>query len=72
MFFSAKNFIFIALSNKILFSFLGCEQTQVCREMGISSNTAVDWFSFCREVCEIIIMDKSKPLGGPGNQNLKC
>ncbi|XP_066925007.1 uncharacterized protein [Clytia hemisphaerica] len=46
----------------------GCEQTQVCKEMGVSSKTAVDWYSFCREVCEVIIMVHSKPIGGPGTR----
>ena len=40
-------------------------QDQIKEQLGINSNTGVDWHMFCREVCEIIIMEESKPIGGP-------
>ena len=33
-------------------------------EIGISSKTVVDWDSFCREVCEEVVMHKSQKIGG--------
>ena len=31
---------------------------------GTSSNTDVDWASFCREVCEETLMRRSEKMGG--------
>ena len=33
-------------------------------ELQLSSATVVDWANFCREVGEVIIAEKSKPIGG--------
>jgi hypothetical protein len=36
-------------------------------ELGLSGNTAVDWFNFCRELCQEYIVQKSKKqIGGEG------
>ena len=32
----------------------------------MGENAGVDWFAFCREVCEQMIMDRSEPIGGVG------
>lgn len=26
----------------------------------------IDWYNFCREVCEVILVEESTPIGGPG------
>jgi transposase-like protein len=35
---------------------LGMTQVQIRNEMGVSSNTSVDWASFCREICEEVML----------------
>ena len=35
-------------------------------ELNISSSTAVDWASFCREVSIDLCMDNYDAIGGPG------
>ena len=48
---------------------LGLTQVQVQEQMGCSSATAVDWYSFCREVCEVTELNETqngKQIGGPG------
>ena len=35
-------------------------------QLGLSSQTTVDWDMFCREVCETIIVDECQPIGGFG------
>ena len=42
------------------------EQCQIKHELGLSERTGVDWDSFCREVCEITLLEKSEKLGGKG------
>ena len=49
-----------------IITFSCIEQSQISYQMGISSNTAVDWDMSCREVCEQIMLVKSKPIGGEG------
>ncbi|KAK9721702.1 hypothetical protein QE152_g20755 [Popillia japonica] len=41
-------------------------QTFICDELKLSQRTAVDWASFCREVCLEFFMYKPTKLGGPG------
>ncbi|KAK9680282.1 hypothetical protein QE152_g39241 [Popillia japonica] len=41
-------------------------QTFICEELKLSQRTAVDWTSFCREVCLELFMYKPTKLGGPG------
>ena len=46
---------------------LGLSQVQIQELMGCSSNTVVDWFSFCREVCEVTLLketENGKQIGG--------
>lgn len=40
-------------------------QALIERELGISSHTVVDWYSFCREVFYDHIVNNSSKLGGP-------
>jgi hypothetical protein len=35
-------------------------------ELNIAAHTAVDWDSFCRETCEVTLMEREHPIGGPG------
>ena len=42
------------------------EQAQIRQQLSLASNTGVDWDCFCREVCEIVLMEESCKLGGPG------
>ncbi|KAK9707709.1 ISXO2-like transposase domain [Popillia japonica] len=41
-------------------------QTFICEELKLSQRTAVDWASFCREVCLEYFMYRPTKLGGPG------
>lgn len=49
-----------------LWLFVTPKQTVLEKELGWSSKTVVDWTSFCREVCLIVINKNSEKLGGPG------
>ena len=42
------------------------DQVQVKHELGHVESTGVDWDSFCREVCEITLLENSERLGGEG------
>ena len=44
----------------------GMEQAHIRQQFSLASNTGVDWDCFCREVCEIVLMEESCKLGGPG------
>ncbi len=44
----------------------GSPLKMITHEMGLSSNTDVDWASFCREVCEIAIAKEGRRIGGTG------
>ena len=35
-------------------------------ELGLAESTGVDWDSFCREVCEITLLENGEKLGGYG------
>ena len=39
-------------------------QNQIKHELGLGCSTAVDWESFCREVCEVKLMESSERIGG--------
>ncbi len=54
------------LMELIYFWSCGLMQTQIQHECGFASHTIVDWFSFCREICEAYIIKVSEPIGGPG------
>jgi hypothetical protein len=41
-------------------------QHQIIQQLSLATNTAVDWDSFCREVCEVTIMRESCKIGGEG------
>ena len=42
------------------------DQAQIRHELGLATHTGVDWDSFCREVCEISLMEDSQSIGGEG------
>ena len=42
------------------------KQEEICHELNIASHTAVDWDSFCRETCEITLLERDQQIGGPG------
>ena len=42
------------------------DQAQIKHELGLAESTGVDWDSFCREVCEITLLENSVRLGGEG------
>ena len=47
-----------------------CElnQKQIRHELGISGNTGVDWDRYCREICEVNLLENGEMLGGEGKE----
>lgn len=47
------------------------DQAQIRHKLGLATHTGVDWDSFCREVCEIALMEDSESIGrrGQGRAN---
>ena len=41
-------------------------QAQIRHGLGLVTHTGFDWDSFCREVCEITLMEESESIGGEG------
>ena len=41
-------------------------QNQIWTQLGLGASTSVDWDMFCRELCEVVIMNEGQPLGGYG------
>ncbi len=39
-------------------------ESQIAKELRISSSTIVDWYNFCREVCEVNIIKNNMKIGG--------
>ena len=35
-------------------------------ELGICNQTIVDWYNFCREVCDCILFEDNEKIGGLG------
>ena len=59
----------MTLEEILKFTYWWCQdldQAQIKHELGISSNTAVDWDMFCRETCEVTLERRSEKLGGEG------
>lgn len=42
------------------------DQEFVKHELGICNQTIVDWYNFCREVCDCILFEDSEKIGGIG------
>lgn len=66
--FEKSNF---TLEEILEFTYLWCqgmEQSSIRKEVGCSRQSAVDWDMFCRETCEVLIYDESKPIGGEGKR----
>jgi hypothetical protein len=41
--------------------------TQVVQQMGLRKTTVIDWFVFCREVCEVVLANEfQSKVGGEG------
>ena len=43
----------------------GVKQEEICHETNVASHTAVDWDSFCRETCEVTLLERDEKIGGP-------
>ena len=41
-------------------------QDQLRHELDIAEHTSVDWYNFCREICEQILILDDQPIGGEG------
>lgn len=41
-------------------------QTQMRHELELSCNTSVDWYNYCREICEVTLLESKDQLGGEG------
>lgn len=39
---------------------------QVARQLGFSNETVIDWFVFCREICEVLANEYQRKIGGEG------
>ena len=42
------------------------DQAQIRHELGLATHKGVDWDIFCREVCEITLMEESESIGREG------
>ena len=42
------------------------KQEDICHELNIATNTAVDWDSFCHETCEVTLLEREEKIGSPG------
>ena len=40
---------------------------QAMAEVGVAANTVVDWFHFCREVCNVVLLNRNEQIGGEGH-----
>ena len=60
----------LSLENIILITYFWVYRSSedfVIHELGISNKTIVDWYNFCREVCETILESDRKQIGGVGH-----
>lgn len=44
----------------------GFSLKNICHELNIDGKTAVDWGSFCREICLICFVNNPQQIGGEG------
>ena len=59
----------MTLEEILKYSYWWCQeldQAQIRHELGLATHTGCDWDSFCREVCEISLMEESQSIGGEG------
>ena len=59
----------MTLEEVLKFTYWWCRdvrQEEIRHELNIATHTAVDWDSFCRETCEVTLMEREHPIGGPG------
>ena len=53
------------------FTYWRCQnlnQAQVRQQLQLGTNTGVDWDMFCREVCEVVIVEGSELIGDEGKK----
>lgn len=43
-----------------------CEQKFVMEDVNVAKKTVNDWYSFCREVCQTVLLEESVRIGGVG------
>lgn len=65
-FFSQSNLTLEEILQYIYLWVHGTEQKTIHHELGTASHTDVDFASFCREVCEVRMIEASERIGGPG------
>lgn len=63
-FFSNSNLTLEEILQFVYMWVQGMPQSCIQHELGTSNTTDVDWASFCREVCEVVVMDGSEQIGG--------
>lgn len=59
----------MTLEEILKFTYWWCQdldQAQIRHELGLATNTGVDWDNFCREVCEVTLFENSVKIGGQG------
>ena len=59
----------LTIEEMLKYTYWWCQdlgQWQIRRQLKINPNTAVDWDSFCREICEVTMLQKSEKIEGPG------
>ena len=55
------------LEEILKFTYLWCQdlvQRQIAHELGFPAQSGVDWDNFCREVCEVTLLENSERIGG--------
>ena len=59
----------MTLEEILKFTYWWCrdlDQNQITYELGLSRQSGVDWDSFCRNVCEVTLMESIGRIGGKG------
>ena len=65
-FFSQSHLSLAKITHLIYYWMYKYSQEIVLHESRLSSNTVVDFYNFCREVCCVVIEENSEPIGGQG------
>ncbi|GFX01405.1 mitotic-spindle organizing protein 2A [Trichonephila clavipes] len=42
------------------------ENPYILNDVKVNKNTVVDWYIFCKEVCMVVVLNESEPLGDEG------
>jgi len=51
----------------IYFWIRGDNISESAEQLKLSKTTVLDYYQFCREVCYVIVSNRTKPVGGPGH-----